>query len=494
MLSAIDYLISVGPTVDRPPLCVDLDGTLVRSDTLLESALSLLKRPVELVRGLLALSKGKASMKRSIGAAADIDVGLLPYNDELLNFLRLEAQSGRRLILATGADISIADKVARHLQIFDTVLASDGTNNLTGEAKRRAIESALSGKPFTYAGNDRRDLDVWRHAKSAIVVGASRSLVTAAAKETKIEAVIANDASQWRLLLKAMRPYQWCKNLLVFVPIVTAQQIGNINAWLTAATMFFAFCLAASGTYLINDLRDLAADREHPRKRWRPFASGLLPLHVGMIAAPLLIAAALGASFLCGAPQILMIYLCLSLAYAFWLKARPLTDIFVLAALYTLRLFGGGAATGFRVSLWLLAFSSFQFLSLAVVKRVSELSAKSAVGRSKEGAPDGQIVGRGYFLSDADILQHIGIAAGFSASLVLALYVQAELSPGLDRTPTLAWAVVPLMLFWECRIWLATARGHMHDDPILYAFRDKVSWLVGLCAVAALLFGNHVSL
>jgi 4-hydroxybenzoate polyprenyltransferase len=318
--------------------------------------------------------------------------------------------------------------------------------------------------------------------------------VAAAAKETKIEAVLPNDASQWRLLLKAMRPYQWCKNLLVFVPIVTAQQIGNVNAWLTAATMFFAFCLAASGTYLINDLRDLAADRKHSRKRRRPFASGLLPLHVGMIAAPLLMVAALGASFLCGAPQILVIYLCLSLAYAFWLKARPLTDTFVLAALYTLRLFGGGAATGFRVSLWLLAFSSFQFLSLAVVKRVSELSEKYASGKSTDGTADVQIVGRGYFLSDTDVLQQIGVAAGFAASLVLALYVQAELSPGLDRRPTLAWAIVPLTLFWECRIWLATARGHMHDDPILYAFRDRVSWLVGLCAVAALLFGNHVSL
>jgi 4-hydroxybenzoate polyprenyltransferase len=176
----------------------------------------------------------------------------------------------------------------------------------------------------------------------------------------------------------------------------------------------------------------------------------------------------------------------MSLAYSFYFKAQPLVDVFLLAGLYTVRLIGGGVATGYQVSLWLLAFSSFLFLSLAIVKRVAELQELARREQRKAA-------GRGYRAGDVPILQAMGMAATFVTSLVLALYVQAEISVGA-RGPTLSWAIVPLMLFWQCRIWLATARGRMHHDPIVFAARDWVSWLVTLCSFGVLLLGDKVGI
>jgi 4-hydroxybenzoate polyprenyltransferase len=251
--------------------------------------------------------------------------------------------------------------------------------------------------------------------------------------------------------------------------------------------MFIAFSCAASGTYLINDLRDLASDRKHPRKRRRPFAAGVLPLHVGLVVPPLLFLASFGLGMITGTLPIILTYVVASMAYAFYFKSRPLVDIFLLAGLYTVRLFGGGVATGHRVSLWLLAFSSFLFLGLAAVKRVSELMAHAPMDGTR-------VAGRGYRQGDAGILQLIGVASGFVASMVLALYVQSKLSPGSDLYPTLTWALVPLILFWQCRMWLAASRGNMRDDPIVFAARDWVSWLVAIGSAAVLLYGSRLSL
>lgn len=471
----------------QPALFVDLDGTLVRTDTLLECAVALSNRPWRLARALFVLAQGKARMKQEIAAAGDLDPTLLPYNEELLSLLRAESATGRFLVLATGADRRVASAVSDHVGIFDAVLASDGKTNLTGRAKLAAIRSTVKDKPFAYVGNDRKDLAIWREARSGIVVNAAASLQQKAAEITHIETTIAPDRPWSQALLRAMRPYQWSKNLLVFVPIVTARAIDDLAGWAIALLMFIAFSCAASGTYLINDLLDLAADRRHPRKRLRPFASGSLPLHIGLVASPLLLLSAFGLGMSTGTLLIVVFYVLASMAYSLYLKSRPLVDVFLLAALYTMRLFGGGAVTGYSVSVWLLTFSSFLFLSLAIVKRVSEL-----VGLAT--ADGGRAIRRGYQPSDAGILQLMGVAASFVASMVLALYVQSELTPAFDRSPTLSWALVPLILFWQCRIWLATARGNMHDDPIIFAARDWVSWLVAGCSVGVLLFGEAVSL
>jgi 4-hydroxybenzoate polyprenyltransferase len=290
-----------------------------------------------------------------------------------------------------------------------------------------------------------------------------------------------------RGLIRALRPHQWVKNLLVFVPIVTARAVGDVHGWFEALLMFAAFSATASGIYLLNDLCDLAADRQHPKKCARPFASGALPLQIGLVAAPLLVIVGAGIAAAAGTLPVLVFYAAMSVAYSFYFKAQPLVDVFLLAGLYTVRVIGGGVATGYHVSLWLLAFSSFLFLGLALVKRVAELQELAKREERK-------VAGRGYRAGDAPILLAMGVGASFITSLVLTLYVQAELIPGGDRRPTLAWAIVPLMLFWQCRIWLATARGRMHHDPIVFAARDWVSWLVAGASFGVLLLGDKISI
>jgi 4-hydroxybenzoate polyprenyltransferase len=483
------------------PLVVDLDGSLVRTDTLIECGVAALSHPVKLARALSALRRGRAAFKAALAEIAALDPALLPYNRELLAFLREEQKRGRPLVLATAADRRIALAVAHHLDLFDAVLSSDGVVNLAGAAKLAAIEEALGRRDFSYVGNENRDLAVWRDAASAITVDASPRLERAVARVAPIERSFPRDPARSLAILRAMRPHQWVKNLLVFVPLVTARAVGDIGGWTEAFLTFWAFSLTASGIYLINDLCDLAADRQHPQKCARPFASGVLPPQIGLIVAPLLVIAggALGAAS--GIWPVLALYACLSLGYSFFLKAQPLVDIFVLAALYTIRLIGGGIATGYTVSLWLLAFSSFLFLSLAIVKRVAELQAMAKrerrgparlVGGTRGEA--GKVAGRGYLTGDLHILELMGVASSFVTSLVLALYVQSEMMPAGDHRPTLAWGIVPLILFWQCRIWFVTLRGEMHHDPIVYAARDWVSWVVTLASFALLLLSSKTAI
>ena len=255
------------------------------------------------------------------------------------------------------------------------------------------------------------------------------------------------------------------------MPIFTAQALGEAAAWSGAVLAFLALCATASAIYIVNDLSDLAADRAHPRKRLRPFASGVLPPAIGLAMAAVLLPIGLALAAVGGLLPAILIYAVLSIGYSTWLKTQPLVDVFALAALYTIRLFAGGEATGHLVSLWLLAFSSFLFLSLALVKRVEELRMLAAAGGRRTAR-------RGYEAADAGILQSFGIGAMFASTLVLALYVQSEAIAARYATPGMLWGLVPLLLFWQCRIWLSTARGYMHDDPIVYAASDRVSWAV----------------
>jgi 4-hydroxybenzoate polyprenyltransferase len=486
---------------EQPPLVVDLDGSLVRTDTLIECLVAALPHPVKLARALPALRRGKAALKAAVAAAGPLDPTLLPYNQELLAFLREEQKRGRPLILATAADRRVAVAVAQHLDLFDAVLASDGIVNLGGAAKLGAIKEALDGREFSYVGNETRDLAVWREAASAITVGVSPRLERAAARAAPIERSFRRGASRAIALLRAMRPHQWVKNLLVFVPIVTARALGDIGGWIEALLMFAAFSATASGIYLVNDLCDLAADRRHPEKRARPFASGAASLRAGLVAAPLLILAGFAVGASAGMLPIVAVYAGLSIAYSFYFKSQPLVDVFLLAGLYMIRLIGGGLATGYIVSLWLLAFSMFLFLSLAIIKRVAELRAMAkrerheiAELRTAAQRDTRRVAGRGYQSGDVNILELMGVAASFVATLVLTLYVQSEVVTLGDHRPTLAWGIVPMILFWQCRMWLVTARGQMHCDPIVFAARDWISWLVTAASFAMLLLNSKVAI
>jgi 4-hydroxybenzoate polyprenyltransferase/phosphoserine phosphatase len=459
-----------------PPLCVDLDGTLIATNTLHETLIAVAGNPAVLASLPRWLMAGKAVLKRELARSASLNMTLLPYNQPLLEYLRREKASGRYLVLATAADRSIAEAVQAHLGLFDEIIASDGVCNLRGKTKAKVLAERFGEQGFAYAGNDRTDLPVWRQATRAVLVNTS-SRVARAAAAVSIEAEFHTRTAPLPACIKALRPYQWIKNLLVFIPLITAHALDDAQGWRSALLLFAAFCTIASGLYLVNDLSDLAADRHHPHKRYRPFAKGTLPLISGVTLVPVLFLLSLGLATASGAAWAIVLYTGTSTAYSFWLKQWPLIDLFTLAGLYTIRLFAGGEASGYRVSMWLLAFSSFFFFSLAVIKRVSELMAMQA--RDEKTVPR-----RGYVVSDLQILQLMGVSATFVSVLVLALYVQSEATR--YTRPTLLWLIVPLMLFWQCRLWLATARGNMHDDPIVYTAKDWISWLSGFVLVAIL--------
>lgn len=472
-----------GTVAANPPLCVDLDGTLVRTDMLVESFVVLLSDWKVLLRIPFWLIEGKARLKNELAKRAQIDPAVLPYCKDLLDYLQVQKSRGRYLVLATAADRVVADRIADHLGIFDEVLASDGSVNLTGKAKGHTLSARYGERQFSYAGNGRSDLAVWESAGAAVLVNASRSISRAALRTTKLEHKIDARPPRLRYLLRAMRPYQWSKNVLVFLPILTSNALGEVRAWFHAGLMFLAFCAVASGLYLLNDLTDLTADRKHPRKKQRPFASGALPLLVGLAMVPVLLLLGGLAAVASGAPMFVALYALVSLAYSFKLKEMPLIDLFTLSALYTLRLFAGGQSTGHPVSLWLLAFSSFLFLSLVIIKRVAELGSIRREGISSAAR-------RGYEVDDQFVLIAMGFGASFASSVVLALYVQSQIAVLQFVRPFVLWAIVPLMLFWQCRMWLSTARGYMRDDPIVYAAGDWVSWLVGLGLVSSLVLSR----
>jgi len=476
---------SAGPAADALPLCVDLDGTLTYADTLLESMVSQCFRP-RMMRALLALPViGRAAFKDRIADPDSFDPALLPYNQALLLYLKRQKLEGRYLVLATAANRTIADAVADHVGLFDEVIASDATRNLKGNAKAAALCQRFGDKGFAYAGNDASDIAVWKSAGAALPVNASPAVTRRSHCVADVEESFPPRSSTLTALLRAMRPHQWVKNLLVFIPIFTAHAIGDTLSWINAFLTFAAFCAMASAIYLVNDVTDLAADRLHPRKRLRPFASGALPLPAGLAAAGFLAATGVALALASNTLAVIALYALMSTAYSLTLKEKPLVDVFLLGALYTIRLFGGGVATGHALSLWLLAFSAFLFLGLALLKRVAELA------RQTHAAPSGR---RGYMTADVPVLQAFGCAASFASSLVLALFVQREATAAQYASPGLLWGIVPIMLFWQCRLWLSTARGYMHDDPIVYSAHDWVSWIVGGSVMLVLLLAYSISI
>lgn len=458
------------------PICVDLDGTLLKIDSLQEAAsAAALKDFTVLFRIPGWLAQGKARLKEELARRWPFDPAYLPYNQHLIAYLRELREQGRRIVLVTAADRAIAEPIARHLGLFDEVIASDGQNNLRGPRKAEVLCERFGEQGFIYAGNDHTDYAVWDKAAAAILVNAPTAIQSKAKNLYKVDAIIEDrPMGTARALVKAVRPYQWVKNMLVFVPLLASGDLTDMSGWISALLMFAAFCAVASAIYLLNDMSDLAADRMHPRNRNRPFASGALSLATGLAASPVLIAGGFVLGWYSGALVALLVYAALSISYNLKIKELPLIDVFVLAALYTVRLFGGGEASAHPVSLWLLGFSSFLFLSLALVKRASELYRLRLEKR-------GNAARRGYATSDLDIVQMMGCAATFASAVVLSLYIQSDTAFHTYARPTVLWGVIPLILFWQCRLWLSTARGYMHDDPIVYAARDWVSWLVFAC-------------
>jgi 4-hydroxybenzoate polyprenyltransferase len=465
------------------PLCVDLDGTLVKSDTLLDSLLVMLRsRPLKALTLPAKVFEGKAAFKVYVTDSVALDVAHLPYNRKLLHYLQGEAARGREIYLATGADERLARRVAAHLGIFAGVLGSDGATNLTGIRKLERLRSHLPGQKFDYIGNDSPDLPLLAHSAEPMIANPSMRL-RAAMRRQGIQPARSFEerAHPLKAVLAAIRVHQWAKNALIFLPLLLAHDL-RFSQLRTALVAFLSFSVAASATYIVNDLLDIEADRRHRRKRLRPFAAGDLSALQGfaMIAA-LLALAVIGASFIpAGYSLWLALYLATTLAYSGYLKRIPLVDVLILAGLYTLRLLAGSAATFTPISHWLAGFSFFLFLSLGIVKRFAELENLRASSLQPTN-------GRGYFLSDLEQLRSFGTASSYAAAVIFAIYISGSDVTKLYQNPGRLWFVVPLMILWLNRVWLLASRGELDEDPVVFAITDRMSLLIGVAAAVIVL-------
>lgn len=459
------------------PLVVDLDGTLLRSDLLLETGLAFVRhRPLKALRLFKWLVKGKAALKANLARAVDIDVTVLPYDPAVLDLVNSARNSGRKVVLATASHISLAERIAEHLGIFDQVLASDEKVNLSSHRKRDLLVEHFGVKGFDYVGNSSDDLSVWEVARDAYVVNPERGVERRAQAIGNVKEVMLSNVAGVKDWRKALRLHQWMKNILIFVPLLAAHQLGNYLLIWQGVMAFLFFGLCASSVYLLNDLLDLADDRHHGTKRFRPFASGRLSISSGIMVFPvLLIGAFAGAAlFLPWAfVATLVAYYILTFAYSLWLKRQMAVDVIALAALYTLRIIAGAAAFGLELTFWILAFSMFMFLSLALVKRYAELGEARRKGLTQKTR------GRGYYPGDLEMISSLGASSGYLAVMVLALYIHDQATTSLYAHPQIIWLACPLLLFWVTRVWMLTHRGQMHDDPVVFAIRDRVSLMVG---------------
>lgn len=474
-LRTADDFSPASPTPLRP-LVVDLDGTLMANDMLWETAsLFVSRHPGRLPQLARWLSGGKAHLKQELWTAAPIRVDRLRYHEDLISWLREEKESGRFLVLASASHIEAVEAVADHLGIFDAVHGSDGVENLKSERKAELLDALYGDTGFDYVGNSRHDLDVWCRATTSHVVSSGGRLATQAARTSTVGRTFPSPQGSARQLVKALRPHQWVKNILLFLPLLTAHQMSDMGSVVHALIAFVAFSMAASSVYLLNDIADVENDRDHPKKKLRPFAAGTTSLATGWVLWPVLAVAALAIGFAASPAfaAVLLVYLAITVAYSFLLKRKPVVDVLVLAALYTMRIVAGSVVIGVELSMWLLSFSGFFFLSLALVKRVSELY------RSRSS--DSVANGRGYQPQDMELLSSYGVATSVTSALVFTLFVADPETARLYANPQLLWLTVPLLLWWLMRVWLFAHRGQMNEDPILFAIRDRSSIL---CASA----------
>ncbi|MDE1163463.1 MAG: UbiA family prenyltransferase [Acidobacteriaceae bacterium] len=480
-------------------LCVDLDGTLTKSDTLHDSLLALVRRhPGKIMQVPGWIAQGKASFKRNVTRSVELDVEHLPYNRPLLEWLRQEHGRGRAIYLATAADKSLADRVAEYVGIFAGTLASDGEVNLAGSNKLAAFEKQFGKDGFCYIGNAKPDIKLLNACQSPMVANPHGALTAGLRKAGTVPAASFEDRTPLvKSWLKAVRLHQWAKNVLIFVPMLLGHQI-NLATFAGALTAFFSFGLCASATYIINDLLDIETDRRHPRKRRRPFAAGDLSMFAGFanvavlftlaillaIALPRIVDAMPG-PYILTEPYAFLgwlgLYTVTTLTYSFYLKKKLLLDVFVLSGLYTVRILAGSAATGVPISPWLAGFSVFFFLSLAFVKRFAELESLRERGSSVTN-------GRGYFVSDLEQLRALGTGAAYASVVVMAVYISNPETALLYHHTVRLWLVVPVLLLWLSQVWMLASRGEMHDDPVVWACTDKRSLLLGVLMAAVVIW------
>jgi 4-hydroxybenzoate polyprenyltransferase len=465
---------AVVPDRSLPPLAVDLDGTLILADTSHEGLLSIFKaKPLDVTELAGSLRTGKAALKRKAAQGVSFDPVSLPYNQDVLSYLREQHRNGRRLGLFTSADQSIADAVAEHLDLFEVAVGSNGSANLSGVRRLAAIRECF-GKSFAYAGNDARDRTIFREAHQVVLVGPVEKLRGYLPAGQVVEAVFPSRTAltHW---IRAVRPEHWTKNILIFVAPTLGFHLVTPTIALQTAILFAAMSLLASAMYLVNDLFDIASDRQHPVKRFRPFAAGSLTVRSGAFAAVGLAALAflLGTLLPPAGLTVLTAYLGVTVLYNLGLKRQPIVDVVVLAGLFTLRVLAGSLLLPSPISPWLLSFSMLFFLGLAMVKRYAELDRVIQAGGS-------EVISRGYSARDLPLLLASGIAAGFSSVVLFTIYLINEQYPrDIYGNPGLLWAVMPVLLVFILRVWHLAVHGKMDEDPVTFAFKDRFSLMLG---------------
>jgi len=466
------------PEDRRLPLCVDLDGTLIKSDSLFDAVCLFMRQtPAQFWRLPVWLAGGRARLKAEVARRAPLDAARLPYNAALLHYLQAEHRAGRQIYLTTGADGPLTGRVAAHLGIFAGELASDGATNLTNGKKLERLRERIGD--FDYIGNSRADLPLLANARHAMLANPTLGLrVALRLRRIPVTRIFLDRQPLSRTFFKAIRIHQWAKNLLLLAPLALSHKLRPETV-AAAVAAFFCFSFMASANYIVNDLVDIESDRCHSAKRFRPFAAGDLPVAGGVLLAIALVAASL--LLLPMLPRAfalwLVAYIVATTAYSFYFKQVALVDVLVLSGLYTLRLLAGGAATGTEISHWLAGFAIFLFLSLAMVKRFSELE-----NLSERGATAAH--GRGYVVGDLEQIRSFGTSSATAAVVVFSLYITRPDVEALYKHAGRLWLIVPLMLFWLYRVWLLGSRGEMDDDPVVFALRDRMSLAVGACLLA----------
>jgi 4-hydroxybenzoate polyprenyltransferase len=458
------------------PLTVDLDGSLISTDLSEESIVkNALKRPWSIFLLLILLLQGRARLKQYVASKLELNIESLPFKTEVLEWLTQQKESGRSLYLVSGSDQHYVDQVSSYLNLFTKAWGSDGKTNLIGKNKAKKLVSEFGEKGFDYLGNSSVDLKVWQHSNAAVVVSSSAKLIS---KAERVSKVFNSNESQIKGLIKSMRFYQWSKSLLVFVPILASHKLLDLPVAAASILAFISFGFAASSGYILNDISDLTSDRLSESKKKRPFACGQVRVSLGLaLGIALLLLSLLLASFLPkGFILVLILYYLAVMLYSAYLKRGILIDLLLLAGFYSLRVMAGGLATGIDVSRWLLLFSVFFFFSLACVKRFVELSALT----------DARKVGRAYYSSDTPVILGMGLCSGFISTLVVALWANSPEVSKIYLAPQWLWLLCPLMVYWIGRVWILAARQEMHQDPVLFALKDKLSFLVyvaGFCLV-----------
>ncbi|MFM8439094.1 MAG: UbiA family prenyltransferase [Candidatus Kapaibacterium sp.] len=473
------------PVVPSRPLVVDLDFTVLATDITYESIILALKSdPLIAFRMPFWYAEGKVAFKNNLVRLGAIpEATNLPLNASVMEFILTQKQGGRRVILATASHETPARAVALHLGVFDDVIATSDGPNVGGDNKVTAIRALIGEEEFDYIGDRNADIPIWNASHEALAVNPTASLEKSFGRP--FDKVFHEPRPSLRDFLRLIRVHQWLKNVLLFLPLILAHKVGDLSKIAECALAFAAFSLCASGVYVINDILDLESDRAHPRKRKRPFASGVIPVQTGLILTPALflvsglIASAISPAFFAA----LTLYVLFTSMYTLSLKRIPLVDVFVLAGLYAYRVWCGAIAVEVPISAWMLAFSMFMFLSLAFVKRSSELGTL----RKSNGT---ETKGRGYSVHDADAVRSMGVTSGYMAVLVMALYINSADVRGLYLHPERLWFVVPLILYWISRVWLIAGRGEMRDDPVIFALEDRTSYVVAAGVAAVILLST----